>query len=150
YQRKLVAGISEFRALGRDSKVARQCKGQRSGDRRAVYCRDHRLVKASQHDHQLMHVLAHFEQRFHSVTSVARGVLKISTDVPAGTKPATSPRYDYSPHVVVITRIGKRGDDLMHHYLGVSVELCRSIQRYRRDSIFFRVDDFVKVHGCSM
>jgi hypothetical protein len=96
-----------------------------------------------------MHVLAHLQQRFHAVTSVARRILKVSTDVAAGTKAATSPGYDHRTHLVVISSIDKRGNDLMHHDLGIGIELRRPIQRYCRDPILFKVDDFLKVHGCS-
>src|SRR5258705_116301 len=93
-----------------------------------------------------MHVLAHLEHRFHAVTSIARRVLKVAADVAARTEATPGAGNNDGSHFVVVPRIRERGDDLVDHDLGVSVELGGAIQRYRGDSVLFRVDDLVKIH----
>src|SRR6266850_2044229 len=93
-----------------------------------------------------MHVLAHLEHRFHAVTSIARRVLKVAADVAARTEATPGAGNNDGSHFVVVPRIRERGDDLVDHDFGVSVELGGAIQGYRGDSILFRVDDLVKIH----
>ena len=93
-----------------------------------------------------MHVLAHFEHGFHLVAAITRRILKIARDVAARTKASPGPGQHHDAHVVIIARIGERGQYFVHHHFGVGIQLRRTIECNRGYVFVFDVNDFAKFH----
>ncbi len=93
-----------------------------------------------------MHVLAHFQHRFHLVAAITSRILKIARNVSAGTETATGSGDDDGSGFVVVARVAKHSDDFVNHQFGICIQLRRTIKRDCRDTVFFGVNDFGEFH----
>src|ERR1051325_7359349 len=76
--------------------------------------------------------------------TIPRRILKIGSDIATGAEAAAGTgKYDHTDRIVV-PRIRERREYLVHHLLGIGVELCRAIHGDRRDvSVFHELNLFV-------
>src|SRR5262245_5124954 len=83
------------------------------------------------------------------MSAISRRVLEVPADVSARAESTARPGYDDDSNLVVNARVRKRFDNLVNHYLRISIELFGPVQRDRGDVLGLFIYDLAIFHCAS-